>query len=174
MKAKGILNKISNRQTVIVILIIGFLLWRIVMSLDRKVVLWESMCSGISLFVIGWILFGYIYRLSARLKDLVELSSLYRCISISTLAVNIYVLVYYLERWYRLALNPTYVVPLDFAYRSARFMILVLFYCSVIWMCGWLRKVGADYETLYMLYRTGGQTFFPESKEDEAEEEEEE
>ncbi len=102
------------------------------------------MCSGISLFVIGWVLFGYIYRLSARLMDLVELSSLYRCISISTIAVNIYVLVYYLEGRYRLALNPTYEVPLDFAYRSARVMVLVLVYGALIWMCGWLKKVGSD------------------------------
>ena len=169
MKIEGLLNKISNRRTVILIMFAGFLLWRIFMGLDRKVALWESMCSGISLIVIGWILFGYIYRLSVRLKDLVELSSLYRCISLSTLAVNIYVLVYYVERWYRLALNPAYVIPLDFAYRSARFMVLVLFYCAVIWMCGWFPQVGADYETLYMLYRTEGQPIFPESEEDEKE-----
>ncbi len=119
------------------------------MSIDQKVALWESICSGIFLFVLGWALFLYIYCWSARLKGWLELNKIYLWISICTIAVNFYVIVYYAERWYRLAVEPEYVLLLDYAFRSVRFIALILFYCAVVWMSRWLKKVGADYELLF-------------------------
>ena len=137
-----------DKRTLIAILVLA-VLWRIVMSLDQKVLLWESMCSGIFLFVLGWALFIYIYCWSARLKGWLALNKIYLWISICTIAVNVYVIVYYAERWYRLAIEPEYVLPFDYAFRSMRFMALILFYCAVVWMSSWLKKVGTDYELLF-------------------------
>ncbi len=137
-----------DTRTLIAILVLA-VLWRIVMSFDQKVLLWESICSGIFLFVLGWTLFVYIYCWSARLKGWLELNKIYLWISICTIAVNFYVIVYYAERWYRLAVEPEYVLPLDYAFRSVRFIALILFYCAVVWMSRWLKKVGADYELLF-------------------------
>lgn len=137
-----------DTRTLIAIVVLA-VLWRIVMSLNQRVDLWESMCSGIFLFIFGWTLFVYIYRWSTRLKGWLELNKIYLGISICTIAMNFFVIVYYAERWYRLAVEPEYVLPLDYAYRSLRFIALILFYCAVVWMSRWLKKVGMDYELLF-------------------------
>ena len=136
-----------DKRALIAILAIA-ILWRTGMSLDGKIVLWESMCSGIALFVMGWALFAYIYLMSRELKGWLRLSRIYHWIAISLAAINTYVIVYYGMRWYRLAgvrgvVEAT--VPLDFLFRDIRYIVLVAFYCVIIWLAKYLREMHGDY-----------------------------
>jgi hypothetical protein len=51
-------------------------------------------------------------------------------------------------RWYRLAGLKGVVeaaVPLDFLYRDIRYLVLVVFYCVVIWLAKYLEEMYRDY-----------------------------
>ena len=144
---KGIMDK----RTLIAIVVIA-ILWRTGISLNGEIAPWESLCSGIALFVMGWVLFAYIFLMSRGLKGWLELNKIYHWIAVSLVAINTYVIVYYAMRWYRLAgfggVVEAY-VPLDFIFRDIRFIVLVVFYCVVIWLAKYLKKVYGDYMLLF-------------------------
>lgn len=110
-------TRVKDTRTLLIVIFVIAILWRAVISLDGKIALWESMCSGIALFVMGWALCGYIFVLPRELKGWLELNRIYHWIAISLIAINTYVVVYYVMRWYRLAdiggLEEA-LVPLDF------------------------------------------------------------
>ncbi len=128
------------------------ILWRTYISLDKEITLWESMVSGTALFIVGWTLFAYIFFMSRGLKGWLELNKIYQWIAISLTAINIYVIVYYGMRWYRMAGMgglAEVLVPLDFLFRDIRYIALVVFYCVVIWLAKYLKKVHEDYILLF-------------------------
>lgn len=138
---------IMGKRTLIVILAIA-ILWRTGVSLDGQIALWESMCSGIALLIMGWFICVYIYLMSREIKSWLRLSKIYYWIAISVAAINTYVLVYYGMRWYRLAGLKGVVeaaVPWDFLFRDIRYLVLVVFYCVVIWLAKYLEEMYRDY-----------------------------
>jgi len=150
MSVKESLGKaIMDKRTLIAIVVIA-ILWRAGISWGGKIAPWGSMCSGIALFVMGWALFAYIYHMSRGLKGWLELNKIYHWVAVSLLAINTYVIVYYAMRWYRLATKMEVEVPLiDFILRDIRFVVLVVFYCVVIWLAKYLKKVHGDYMLLF-------------------------
>jgi len=150
-KLESLGNAIMDKRTLIAILVIA-ILWRAAISSDGRIALWESECSGIALFIMGWVLFACIYLMSRGLKGWLELNEIYRWIAISLAAINVYVIVYYAMRWYRLAgmggVSES-LVPYDFLFRDIRYLLLVVFYCVVIWLAKYLKKVHGDYMLLF-------------------------
>ncbi|PXF52180.1 MAG: hypothetical protein C4B56_06490 [Candidatus Methanophagaceae archaeon] len=150
-KLESLGNAIMDKRTLIAIIVIA-ILWRAGISSDDKIALWESECSGIALFVMGWALFAYIFYMSRGLKGWLELNKIYRWIAVSLAAINVYVIVYYAMRWYRLAgvggVSES-LVPYDFLFRDIRYLLLVVFYCVVIWLAKYLKKVYGDYTLLF-------------------------
>jgi hypothetical protein len=71
-KKESFSTAIMDKRTLIAILVIA-VLWRLVLSLDGKIALWESLCSGIALFIMGWSVFAYIYLMSRELKSWLRL-----------------------------------------------------------------------------------------------------
>jgi len=150
-KLESLSNAIMDKRTLIAILVIA-ILWRAGISSDGRIALWESECSGIALFIMGWALFACIYLMSRGLKGWLELNEIYRWIAVSLAAINVYVIVYYAMRWYRLAGVGGVMeslVPYDFLFRDIRYLLLVLFYCVVIWLAKYLKKVHGDYMLLF-------------------------
>ena len=176
MSVKESFGKAIMDKRALIAFVVVAILWRTGISLDGEIALWESICSGIALFVIGWTLVAYIYLMSRELKSVaidfeesmaafaalylksrglegwLELSKIYRWIAVSLAAINVYVIVYYVMRWYRLAgisgIEEA-LVPLDFLFRNIRFITLVVFYCMVMWLAKCLKKVHADYLLLF-------------------------
>jgi hypothetical protein len=153
MSVKESLEKeMMDKRTLIAILVIA-ILWRLAISFNDHpytITLWESVVSGISLFIMGWALFAYIFLMSRELKGWLELNKIYHWVAVSLIAINTYVIVYYATRWYRLATKIEVEVPLiDFILRDIRFIVLVLFYCVVIWLAKYLKKVHGDYLLLF-------------------------
>ncbi len=139
---------VMNRSTLVGIMVIA-ILWRAFISSDGSVILWESTCSGIILLIMGWTLFAYILSMSRGLKGWLELNTIYRWIAVSLFAINIYVIIYYGMRWYRLmSMTETY-VPMDLPLRDIRYILLILYYCVVIWLAKHLKKVYNDYTMLF-------------------------
>ena len=141
---------ITDERTLMVIVGIAFL-WRTVISIDYNIALWESMCSGIALFIMGWLFFGYIYSMPRKQKGWPDLVKVYHGIASGLLAINIYVLVYYGMRWYRLiglgGVAEAF-VPLDYLFRDARFFALVMFYCASIVLSKFLKRAYEEYRLL--------------------------
>ena len=143
MGIKESLEKIMDGRTAIVIILVA-ILWRAVISLDGEIVLWESVCSGIALIIVGWVLFAYMYHMSGELKGWLISNYIYLGFAMTLLIINIYALIYYGMRWLRLLSVETY-LPLDFIFRDIRYIALVVFYCSVIWSTGYLKKMHEGY-----------------------------
>ena len=138
---------ITDERTAIVIIAIAFF-WRASISLDREIVLWESMCSGIALFIMGWVLFGYTGSLARRVTR-PRMVKIYHGIALALFAINIYVLVYYGMRWYSLiGVGEEMLVPLDFVFRDIRFFMVVIFYCATMVLSKWLEKAAEECEFL--------------------------
>jgi len=140
-------NAIMDKRAGIAILLIA-ILWRTGISLNGEISLSESMCSGIALFILGWSLFAYIFFMSTELKGWLVLNKIYQWIAVSLAAINTYVIVYYAMRWYRLVGIKSVVeatVPLDFLFRDIRYIVLVVFYCVVIWLAKYLEELHRDY-----------------------------
>lgn len=139
---------ITDERTLIVIIGLTFL-WRTFISFDFKIALWESMCSGIALFIMGWLLFAYIYSQSRKQRDWLDLVKVYHSIALGVLAINLYALVYYGMRWYSLAvLGEEAFVPLDFLFRDASYFALVIFYCASIVLSKFLKRAYEEYTLL--------------------------
>jgi len=144
-------KRIMDKRTLIAIVVIA-ILWRTGISLNGVIDFRESLCSGMALFIMGWAVFAYIFLMSRELKGWSELNKIYQWIAISLVAINIYVIVYYAMRWYRLAglgCVVEVVVPLDFLFRDVRYIVLVVFYCVMIWLAKYLKKVHGDYLLLF-------------------------
>jgi len=133
-----------DKRTLIAILVIA-ILWRALISMDLRIALWESICSGIALFVMGWALFAYIFLMFKRLRGWLELNKVYQWIAVCLAAINTYVIAYYGMRWFRLAVETETYVSLDFLFRDIRYILLVVFYCVVLWLAKYLKKVHGDY-----------------------------
>lgn len=144
MGVKGSGEKgIIGGQTALVVLLVA-ILWRAGISFDGEIVFWESLCSGIALILLGWILFAYIYRMSKELKGWIISNYIYQGIAVSLLIINIYALIYYGMRWYKL-LNVEAYLPMDFVFRDIRYIALVLFYCAVMWSANYPKKMHEAY-----------------------------
>ena len=140
-------NAVMDKRSLIAVLVIA-ILWRLGISLDGQIALWESLCSGIALFIMGWSVFAYIYLMSRELKGWLRLCKIYQWIAFCLMAINTYVIVYYGMRWYRLAGVKGVVeavVPQDFLYRDIRYFVLVVFYCAIIWLTKYLMEMHRDY-----------------------------
>lgn len=142
---------ITDERSLMVIVGLAFI-WRTAISIDYKIAPWESMCSGIALFIMGWLFFGYICSMSWKQKGWLALVKVYHGIAVGLLAINIYVLVYYVMRWYRLFSVDDVAeafVPLDYLFRDARFFVLVIFYCASIVLSKFLKRAYEEYSLLY-------------------------
>jgi hypothetical protein len=132
----------------ILILIVGVaILWRRVISSDETISFCESVCSGITLIVMGWVLFGYMYSTSRKPTDWPVTRKIYQGIAASLLVLNIYVAIYYGMRWFRLLHEEVY-VPMDFVFRDVRYLMLVLCYCAVLWTASYLKAMRDKYKLL--------------------------
>jgi len=135
---------ITDERTLIVILGLTFL-WRIFISLDYKISLWESICSGSALILMGWLVFAFMYSQSRKQRDWPDLLKVYHGTALGVLAMNLYALVYYGMRWYRLAGGVEAFVPLDFLFRDVRYFALVMFYCASIVLSKYLKRSYEEY-----------------------------
>ncbi|MBL7117588.1 MAG: hypothetical protein ISS94_02230 [Candidatus Syntrophoarchaeum sp.] len=135
---------IMDWRTLAVIAVVT-ILWRTFISLDKEIALWESVCSGVVLLILGWFIFGYLYHLSRTETSWLISNKLAQGIAISVSALNVYVLVYYAMRWFRLMTETEVYVPRDFLLRDAKYAMLVLAYCGIIWATGHLRKMHDNY-----------------------------
>jgi hypothetical protein len=133
-------------RTLLVILIVA-LLWRTFISLDYEIALWESVCSGIALIIFGWLLFAYLYQMSRKETGWLVSNRMFQGLAVSLSALNIYVIIYYGMRWYKLLHEEAY-VPLDFLLRDIRYVMLVLCYCGLIWAARYLKKMHDNYMLL--------------------------
>jgi hypothetical protein len=132
----------------ILILIVGVaILWRRVISSDETISFCESVCSGITLIVMGWVLFGYMYSTSRKPTDWPVTRKIYQGIAVNLLVLNIYVAIYYGMRWFRLLHEEVY-VPMDFVFRDVRYLMLVLCYCAVLWTASYLKAMRDKYKLL--------------------------
>jgi len=143
---EAIFKVVTDERILLAITSIAFF-WRTVVSLDKAEALWESICSGISLFIMGWALFGYMYSLSRKPTRWPVSNTIYQRIGVSLLVLNSYVLIYYGMRWHEL-LHVEVCLPLDFIFRDARYIIFVMFYCAIIWSAKYLKKLHEDYRFL--------------------------
>lgn len=144
-------KRIMDKRTLIAIVVIA-ILWRTGISLNGVIDFRESLCSGMALFIMGWAVFAYIFLMSRELKGWSELNKIYQWIAVGLVAINVYVIVYYAMRWYRLAGLGGVVeveVPLDFLFRDVRYIVLVVFYCVMVWLAKYLKKVHGDYQLLF-------------------------
>ncbi len=144
MGIKESFEKVILDGRIAIVLPLVAILWRIFISLDQKIALWESMCSGIALIILGWFLFAYLYDTSRRLKGWLISNYIYQGIAVCLVTINIYVLIYYGLRWYELLTVEAY-PPLDLIFRDIRYIALVVLYCAVIWSTGHLKKMHEDY-----------------------------
>ena len=148
-RSEALVKIITDDRTVIAIIGIAFF-WRAFASLDKQIAPWESMCSGVALIILGWALFGYINSLTMRTIR-PSVAKIYHGIAFTLFAINIYVIAFYIMRWYRLAgfagVEET-LVPLDFVFRDIRFCMIVIFYCTAIALSKYLERASAECEYL--------------------------
>jgi hypothetical protein len=123
------------------------LVWRVLVSLDRTEVLWESICSGLSLFLLGWLSFGYTNALSHKPSRWPVSSTLYQRISLGLLVLNGYLLMYYGLQWAGVLHKEAY-LPLDFIVRDIRYLTFVLAYSTILWSTKYLKQMQAGYRFL--------------------------
>jgi len=143
------MNESSGKGTIdwriLAVIAVAAILGRVFISLDKKVVLWESIGSGVLLIILGWFIFGSLYSLSKRETDWIISNKVAQGLAITIGTLNVYVLVYYAMRWYRLMTETEVYVPRDFLLRDVRFAVLVLAYCGIIWAMGYLKKMHDNY-----------------------------
>ncbi|HDS45499.1 MAG TPA: hypothetical protein ENN68_05325 [Methanomicrobia archaeon] len=123
------------------------LVWRMLVSLDQTEVLWESICSGLSLFLLGWICFSYTHAQSRQPTRWPVSTTLYQRISLVLLVLNGYLLIYYGLRWAGLLHKEAY-PPLDFIVRDARYVTFVVAYSAILWSTKYLKQMQEGYRFL--------------------------
>ncbi len=145
---EALFRVVTDERTAIVIIAIVFF-WRAFVSLDREIILWESMVSGIALFILGWILLGYLSSLARRVISRPNMVKIYHGSAVALLAINLFVLVYYSMRWYRLLLVGEEILPpLDFVFRDISYFVFVIFYATTLVLSKWLEKAAVECEFL--------------------------
>ncbi len=119
---------------------------------DNVVTFWESTCSGILLIAWGWSLFGYFCALSIKVKRKMDLTRVIQHVALGLMAINIYAVFYYGIRWYELIciimgeVTETYVPqPLEMIFRDIIFVILIIFYCTIVLLAKDLVQAYEDY-----------------------------
>lgn len=147
MGIKEFAGRVIEDKRTLVLIIVLTILWRAYISMNKEIAFWESLCSGIALIILGWILFAYFYDMSLKLKGWIISNRVYQGFTVCLFVINIYVLIYYGTRWYGL-LHAETLLPLDFVLRDVRYVALVVFYCAVIWSAGYLKKMHEDYTAL--------------------------
>ncbi len=144
---------ITHERTLIVILSVA-ILWRAVISSDGCITFWESTYSGISLAIISWSLFGYLCALAIKVKYKHELRRVIQYIAMGLCAVNVYSLLYYALRWYELlcrfmgeaaVCKPYVPTPMDVLFCDVRYVLIILFYCTVMLLSKHLETAYHDY-----------------------------
>jgi len=144
MGVKEFLEKAMTDKRILAVIIVVAILWRTAISLDKEIAPWESICSGVAVIILGWYLFVYVYSLSRKQTSWLISNKMAQGIAISLVALNVYVLIYYGMRWFRLLQTEAY-LPYDFLLRDVRYVMLVLAYCGIIWAIGYLRKMHDNY-----------------------------
>ncbi len=145
-KREVLFRAITDERVLIVIAGIA-LLWRAVISSDEKISLWESACSGVSLFIIGWVIFVYMYSMSWKPTDWPVTNRIYRSIAVSVLVINVYAAIYYGIKWSGLP-HVEISVPQDYVYQDLRYVIFMTYYCVVIAAARYLREMHEKYRLL--------------------------
>lgn len=144
MGVKEFLEKAMTDKRILAVIIAVAILWRIAISLNKEIAPWESICSGVSVIILGWYLFFHVYSLSRKETSWLISNKMAQGLAISLIALNAYVLIYYGMRWYRLLSAEAY-LPYDLLLRNVRYLMLVLAYCGIIWATGYLRKMHDNY-----------------------------
>jgi len=145
MGASETFEKVIMDWRTLAVIAVVTILWRTVVSLDKQITLWESVCSGVVLIILGWFIFSYLYLLSKRETSWIISNKMAQGIAVTVSALNVYVLVYYAMRWHRLMTETEVYVPRDYLMRDVRYAMLVLAYCGIIWAAGHLRKMHDNY-----------------------------
>nr|QNO53776.1 hypothetical protein JMICBFOL_00025 [Methanosarcinales archaeon ANME-1 ERB6] len=145
-KREFIFRAVTDERVLIVLGGIAFL-WRAVISSDEKITFWESACSGVSLFIIGWLLFAYMYSMSRKPTDWPATNRIYRGIAFCLIVLNVYIAIYYGMRWFGL-MRVEISVPRDFIYRDLRYVIFMMYYCAAIGSARYLRGMHEKYRLL--------------------------
>jgi len=145
MGVKEFLEKAMTDKRILAVIIVVAILWRTAISLDEEIAPWESICSGVALIMLGWYLFVYVYSMSRKETSWLISNKMAQGLAISLITLNVYVLIYYGMRWYRLLSTGEVYLPYDLLSRNARYLMLVLAYCGMIWAIGHLKKMHDNY-----------------------------
>jgi len=137
---------ITDKRILIVLIGIAFF-WRALVNLDKSEALWECICSGITLFTMGWFFFAYMCSMSLKPTSWPVTNKIYHGLAVSLLVLNIYVAIYYGMKWLGL-LSVEVSLPLDSILRDVRYIMFVMFYCAVIGSAKYLKKMHDDYRFL--------------------------
>ncbi|MFZ2071997.1 MAG: hypothetical protein WAV32_10505 [Halobacteriota archaeon] len=148
MSMRELLWTVLTDERILLIMVGLSFLWRLVISIDLTITLKESVFSGMILFMVGWLFFAYVWSMSWKQKEWLDLMRVNHGIAIGVFAINIYVLVYYGMRWYRMSMGAEVFVPLDFLFRDARFFALVIFYCASIVLSKFIKRAYEEYTLL--------------------------
>lgn len=144
MGAKEFLEKAMTDKRILAVIIVVAILWRTAISLNKEIAPWESICSGVALIMLGWYLFVYVYSMSQKETSWLISNKMAQGIAISLITLNVYVLIYYGMRWYRLLSTEAH-LPYDLHLMNVRYIMLVLAYCGTIWAIGYLKKMHDNY-----------------------------
>ena len=145
-KREAIFNLVTDER--ILILVVGVaILWRCILSSDETISFWECVCSGITIFIMGWVPFVYLYSMCQKPTAWPVTEKIYQGIAVSLLVLNIYVTIYYVMRWLGVLHEEVY-VPLDFVFSDVRYLMLVLYYCAVLWTTRYLKAMRDNYRLL--------------------------
>ena len=137
----------------ILLVIVGIAVsWRAVVSLDGTEAPWERCCSGISLFIVGWALFGYLHAQSQKPTRWPISNTIYQGIGFCLFVLNSYVMIYYGMRLSGL-LQIEVFPPLDLILQNVRYVTFVLFYCAILWTTTHLKRIHEAYR--FLLARSG-------------------
>ena len=144
MGIKESFEKVIQDGRILAVILLVAILWGIGIILDGEIALWESICSGIALIIFGWVLFTYLYSRSKEVKGWVISKYIYLGMGVCVVVINIYALIYYGLRWYKLLTVEAY-LPVDFVFQVVRYILLVVFYCSIIWSAKYVKKIHEGY-----------------------------
>ena len=144
MSIKELFEKAIMDGRTLVLIAVAAILWRTYISLDKDILPWESFCSGIVLIIFGWVIFAYTYHMFKIQKGWPISNWIYLGITVSMVSINIYVVIYYVMRWFRLLHVEAY-LPLDFIFRDVRYIALMVFYCAILWSAKYVKKMHEDY-----------------------------
>ncbi len=140
-------DELMRDWRVIALIAVAVILIRTAISIDRTITYRESVCSGVVIILLGWLIFTYLYSLSRSETSWLISNKMAQGLAITTFALNIYALIYYGMRWYQLlkAGGTALFVPHEFFLRDVRYAMLVLAYSGIIWATGYLRKMHDNY-----------------------------